>query len=120
MLDPECLQGPLCQYALDALEAIINYAANAPDVQQQGGTSASLAAAGPAAAAAAQLSASGPGAGVDVQGLAAGCLPQLDVVELLQRVLESFGSPPRKRRQRLLPFLADSNNSAGHTMRDTD
>jgi hypothetical protein len=53
-----------------------------------------------------------------MQGLAAGCLPQLDVVELLQRVLESFGSPPRKRRQRLLPFLTDSSSSAGHTQTD--
>jgi hypothetical protein len=106
-------QGPLCQYALDALESVINYAANAPDLQQQGRPSASLAAGnGPPAAAAA---ASGSGLGVDLHGLAAGCLLQLDVVELLQRVLESFGSPPRKKRQRLLPFLAESSNSAGHT-----
>jgi hypothetical protein len=111
------MQGPLCQHALDALESIINYAANSPDLQQQqqqgAGASAGL---GTAAAAAAASSGSGPG--VDLQGLAACCLPQLYVVELLQRVLESFGSPPRKRRQRLLPFLADSSNSAGHTQTD--
>jgi hypothetical protein len=95
------LQGPLCQYALDALEAIINYAANAPDPPQQQGA--------PAAAA---------GTSVDLQALAACCLPQLDVVELLQRVLESFGAPPRRKRQRLLPFLAESSNSAGHTQTD--
>lgn len=102
------MQGPLCQHALDALEAIINYAANSRDVQQQQQQQQGT-------AAAASL---GSGPGVDLQGLAACCLPQLDVVELLQRVLESFESPPRKRRQRLLPFLADSSNSAGHTQTD--
>jgi len=55
------------------------------------------------------------GPGVDLHGLAACLLPQLDVVELLQHVLGSFGGPPRRKKHRLLPFLADSHNSSsGH------
>lgn len=120
-----CVQGPLCQLALDALEDIINYAANCPDLQQQGSPSAAPASAAGTASVSnsasqapgqAATAAAAAGPGVDLQGLAACCLPQLDTVELLQRVLESFGQPPRKKRQRLLPFLADSgSNSAGHT-----
>lgn len=106
------LQGPLCQYALDALESIINFAANSAELQQRGG---------PAVGLAGLSSPATQGAGaparpsVDLHGLAACLLPQLDVVELLQRVLESFGGPPRRKKQRLLPFLADSHNSSsGH------
>eukprot|EP00775_Hariotina_reticulata_P013221 gene13221-13351_t len=41
------------------------------------------------------------------QGLAACLLPQLDVVDLLQRVLDSNGIRPRRKKYRLLPFLAE-------------
>lgn len=113
------LQGPLCQYALDALESIINFAANCPELQETGGRAAGLGVSS-SNSVAPQGSAAQPGGagGVDLQGLAACLLPQLDVVELLQRVLDSCGSPPRKKRQRLLPFLADANNIASHTQAD--
>jgi hypothetical protein len=66
---------------------------------------------GPAAAAA--------GPGVDVQGLAACLLPQLDVVELLQRVLDSCAAPAKRRKFKLLPFLSDA-VAAGHQTVDQD
>jgi hypothetical protein len=85
------------------LDSVINFAASSPELQHyqqqqrhSDNTSAAAAAAAPA------------GGGVDLQGLAACLLPQLDVVELLQQVLDSFGLPPRKRKPRTLPFLGES------------
>jgi len=123
------VQGPLCQYALDALDSIMDYAATAQEVlefQQQQKlsiTSSSSSAEAlppglapqPAGAAAdstlgnatAVGGASAATAGVDLQGLAACLLPQLDVVDLLQRVLDSSGIRPRRKKYRLLPFLAE-------------
>lgn len=120
--DVALLQGPLCQYALEVLDAIIQYASSSDELQQyqqqqqqqqvvgasssstQGFSSASPLAAGTAAA-----GSGSPGQqGVDLQGLAACLLPQLDVVELLQRVLSSFPVSKKRRKYRLLPFLGES------------
>jgi hypothetical protein len=133
------LQGPLCQYALDALDAVIHFAANSQEMQsyqKQHGLqssnplSSSIAAAAAAGTGMSPLSAgtavgsSGPaaaaaGPGVDVKGLAACLLPQLDVVELLQRVLDSCASPAKRRKFKLLPFLGDA-VAAGHQTVDQD
>lgn len=120
------MQGPLCQHALDALDAIIHFSANSAELQahQQhhgvapGALSSSMAAADSLTPGLAPLSAgtgvassaatAAAGQGVDLQGLAACLLPQLDVVELLQRVLDSCAVPAKRRRYKLLPFLGDS------------
>jgi hypothetical protein len=116
------VQSSLCRYALDALDSIMTFAASCPDLQQQqqqpggpGGSSSSLAA---LSSSAAQPLGGAAGPEVDLHSLAACLLPQLDCVELLQHVLESFGTPPlpRKKKQRLLPFLVESGGSStGHT-----
>jgi hypothetical protein len=140
---PFILQGPLCQYALDALDAVIHFAANSQEMQSyqqqhglQGSTplSSSMAAAAAAAgggmsplaagtavgsSGSAAAAAAAAGQGVDLQGLAACLLPQLDVVELLQRVLDSCASPAKRRKFRLLPFLSDA-VAAGHQAVDQD
>jgi hypothetical protein len=123
------VQGPLCQQALAALDAIITFAAASPEVQQLQAQHAALGASAgssssssmhgaqqpptPVAAAAVAAGAGGAAAAtscVDLQGLAACLLPQLDTVELLHRVLHSLGPPqqPRKRRPHVLPFLGDA------------
>lgn len=94
---------------MEALEAIIKFAANSNEVQhcqQQQGAALGREAAGQAEAATT----------VDLQDLAACLLPQLDVVELLQHVLNSFGpSSPQQQdsalsKPRTLPFLGYSSS----------
>jgi hypothetical protein len=132
------LQGPLCQYALDALDAVIHFSANSQELQsyqqqqQQGTPGGSLTAAaagGMSPLSAGAVAASGgltqaaaaaaAGPGVDLQGLAACLLPQLDVVELLQRVLDSCAVPAKRRKFKLLPFLSDA-AAAGQQAVDQD
>jgi hypothetical protein len=134
------MQGPLCQYALDALDAVIHFAANSQELQsyqqQQGlpgstpfsssltsaaaGGGMSPLSAGTIAASGGQSSSSAAASqGVDLQGLAACLLPQLDVVDLLQRVLDSCAVPAKRRKFKLLPFLSDT-AVAGHQTADQD
>eukprot|EP00882_Tetradesmus_deserticola_P018392 GHRQ01019757.1.p3 GENE.GHRQ01019757.1~~GHRQ01019757.1.p3 ORF type:complete len:125 (+),score=48.35 GHRQ01019757.1:559-933(+) len=119
------MQGPLCQYALDALDAVIHFAANSQELQslqqQHGPAGSNHCSSGLAATAAAGTAAgsngtsTAAGQGVDLQGLAACLLPQLDTVELLQRVLDTCPSPAKRRKFKLLPFLSDVVVAGQHT-----
>eukprot|EP00878_Enallax_costatus_P017644 GHUV01018538.1.p1 GENE.GHUV01018538.1~~GHUV01018538.1.p1 ORF type:complete len:869 (+),score=314.27 GHUV01018538.1:690-3296(+) len=114
-------QGPLWQYALDTLDAIMQFAASSQELQQYqqqqnlggsgnfpGGLSSSSTPLSAGAAATSATPAAAQQQGVDLKGLAACLLPQLDVVQLLQRVLSSCTGPPKRRKYRLLPFIGET------------
>ena len=129
-----CLQGPLCQYALDNLDAIMQFAASSHELQQYqqqqqqnlgsssnfpGGLSSSSTPLAAGAAAVSVTPAAAQQQGVDLKGLAACLLPQLDVVQLLQRVLGSCAGPPKWRKYRLLPFIVGETAAVPQQQVDT-
>lgn len=87
------LQGPLCPQALDALDAIITFATKSAEVQQY-------------KAVAQRGSNAGADSGIlDQSSLLMLVLPQLDLVEMMQRILGGCGIPVRRRKYKLLPFI---------------
>jgi hypothetical protein len=85
--------------ALDTLGAVSAYVASSPDVQQLQTT----------------RSSGGCQPTVDLLGVAACLLPQLDVPLLLQNVVRACGAqqPSKRRHNRLLPFLGGASLQRG-------